>query len=112
MARESSPDSSAETSAYSRSDMCHRTGSTGVDRLPIDIQEEGIDIATSLCRSIIQQIRMLPDVHDQHWNKSRDVPMFMECHPMVRQVTIGRVLIADGPADATHFPHAGEVRFP
>lgn len=50
---------------------------TAINRAPIDVREERIDVFAALGRGIIQEIGMLPDIHDQDRNKPRDIAMFV-----------------------------------
>ncbi|BFU94942.1 MAG: hypothetical protein NTNFB02_16640 [Nitrospira sp.] len=55
---------------------------------------------------------MFPDIHDEHRREAGNVAVLMSGDPRVREPAVVRILITDGPADAPHFPHAGEIRPP
>src|SRR4029078_1884473 len=79
---------------------------------PIDIREESFDVLRSFSWFVIQQKRVLPNVHHQDWIEACDVASFMQRNPVIRNSSVRRVLIADGPTYTAHLADANEVSLP
>ena len=78
----------------------------------IDVAKKRVDILLALTRLIVQQIRMLPDIHHENGEKSRDISMLMQGHPMVGNESPCRIDIADRPPHPTHHADTTEIRLP
>jgi len=50
---------------------------TTVDNTPIDVREEGVDVLSSLSGRIVEQERMLPDIHDEDRLKPGDIAVLV-----------------------------------
>ena len=50
---------------------------TTVDNTPIDVREEGVDVLSSLRGGIVEQERMLPDIHDEDRLKPGDIAVLV-----------------------------------
>src|SRR6266496_2291988 len=83
-----------------------------VNRAPIDVREESFDVLGTLGWLIVQQVRMLPHVHHQHWIEARHVADLMFADPVVRQSIVRRILITDGPPNSAHLADSDEIRLP
>ena len=71
--------------------------------LPVHIGEERVDVLWSVGWRVIQNECMLPNIHHENRNESRNIANLMQGDPMVRDPAGVRVLIADCPTDASHF---------
>src|SRR6185295_16136677 len=47
-------------------------------RLPVDVREKCLNIGRPFCRRVVEEIRVFPHIHDEDWNKSRHMPMFVK----------------------------------
>jgi hypothetical protein len=61
----------------SRPHVSHRPHRACVNRLPIDIGEERVNIVVSFCGPIVKQIGMLPYIHDKQRGEPDHIAMFM-----------------------------------
>src|SRR5688500_20261955 len=55
---------------------------------------------------------MLPHVHHQYWIESGYVACFMKRDPVIGELAVGRILVADGPTDAAHLADANKICLP
>jgi len=47
---------------------------TTVDDTPVDVRKEGVDVLSSLSGRIVEEERMLPDIHDEDRLNPATVP--------------------------------------
>src|SRR5438105_6484986 len=85
---------------------------SSLDHVPIDVREERFDVLGTIRRFVIQNKRMLPNVHYQHGSEAGDVSGFMQSDPMIRQRAVHGILVTDGPANSTHLADADELGLP
>src|SRR6185295_14431432 len=85
---------------------------SALDCTPIDICEERFDIFRALGGLIVQQERMLPNIHDEYWSEARYVSCFVQCDPMIREPVVCRVLVTYGPSNSTHLADPDKISFP
>src|SRR5437016_5089093 len=83
-----------------------------LDRAPIDVREERFDVLGPIRRFVIKYERVLPNVHYQYRIETGDVARFVQADPMIRQLSVGRILVADGPTNAAHLADADKVSPP
>src|SRR5437588_2577338 len=83
-----------------------------IDRAPIDVREERFDVLGPIRRFVIKYERVLPNVHYQHRIETGDVARLVQADPMIRQLSVGRILVTDGPANAAHLADADKISLP
>src|SRR5438128_12250721 len=83
-----------------------------LDRAPINVREERLDVLGPIRRFVIKYDRVLPIGHHQHRIESGDVARLVQTDPMVRQLSVRRVLVTDGPTNAAHLADADKVSLP
>src|SRR5262245_26948226 len=83
-----------------------------IDRFPVRVGQEGVDVLWALRRRVVQDEGVLPDVHHEDGGEARHIANLVQRHPVVGQLARVRILIADGPAYAAHLTHADEGRLP
>src|SRR5581483_10381477 len=83
-----------------------------IDSLPINVREECLDVLRPVRRLVIENERVLPNVHHEHWVESGDVARLMQREPVIRQIAVGWILVADGPTHSAHLADAYKLGFP
>src|SRR6266702_4353314 len=92
----------SDTSApndLSRHRLGHQSMQTPLDRAPINVREERLDVLRPIRRFVIKYERMLPNVHHQHRIETGDIARLVQADPMIRQLSVCRVLVTDGPTN-------------
>src|SRR5678809_339278 len=87
-------------------------GDTSVHDTPIHVREEGLDVFTAVCRRVVEQKGMLPDIHDEHRLEAGNIAVLMQGDPVVAEASGRRLLKADRPSLSAHFSYADEVGLP
>src|SRR2546428_9445198 len=90
----------------------HQSMQAPLDRAPINIREERFDVLGPIRWFVIKYERMLPNVHHQHRIETGDVARLVQADPMIRQLSVRRVLVTDGPTNAPHLADADKVSLP
>ena len=83
-----------------------------LNRGPVDIRKERFNVFRAIRWRVIEQERMLPDIHHEHWIEARNVADLMLADPVVRQSIVRRILITDGPPNSAHLADSDEIRLP
>jgi hypothetical protein len=60
---------------------------TTVDDTPVDVRKEGVDVLSSLSGRIVEEERMLPDIHDEDRLKPGDSAVLVQGHPVVAEMS-------------------------
>ena len=50
---------------------------------PIDVGEEGLDVLRAFGRFEVEEVGMLPNIHNENWLKTGDVASLMQSDPVV-----------------------------
>src|SRR5207244_4468922 len=103
---------SRRTPGLRRSRLRYSSAQALIDGAPIDIRQKRLDVFRSISRLVIENERVFPNVHHQSRIEARHVARLVQRDPMVRQLTVGRIFVADGPADAAHFADADKLCLP
>src|SRR5215471_112230 len=81
-------------------------------RFPIYIREERLDIFRPLGRFVIQQKRMLPNIHYQNRVEACHFTDLMQADPMIGESSGRRVFVTHSPADTTHLANTNIICLP
>src|SRR5439155_17451110 len=79
---------------------------------PIDVREERFDVLGPIRRFVIKYERVLPNVHHQDRIETGNVARLVQADPMIRQLSVCRVLVTDAPTNAAHLADADKVSLP
>src|SRR4029453_13548611 len=81
-------------------------GQAPIHRVPIDVGKERFHILRALGGFEIEQISVLPYVHDQNRLEPGDVPHLVKGDPVVGETPRLWIFVGNGP---THSPHLADA---
>src|SRR5262245_22925748 len=81
-------------------------------RFPNKVREESVDVTRPLGRLVVQEVRMLPDIHHKHRSKIGYIAYLVLGDPVIGKTARYGLLITDGPPDASHLSYTHEIGLP